>query len=203
DSVILSATSTVNATNDHGDTVSLIVPDLALNTTNEEAAARQKGFLSGYKDGWAVGEAVQHPGITNLPADDGSAFGVGFWVAMLLPACAFLCICVAVIENIGKSSRGCVRTALREHQDQQQRLANIERHRPWNTRAPTQLGTHDIELGNEEVKEEDAATSSEDEPLSMEQNTPTDSSNEHSSTEGQKAEVLWDADGEQARHSAS
>ena len=107
------------------------------------------------------------------------------------------------MEQIDKFIRGCVRTALREHQDQQGRLAIIERHRPWDTRASTRLGTHDIELGNEEVKKEDAATGSEDELLSREQNTPTDSVDEHSSTEGQKVEVLWDADGEQASHSAS
>lgn len=51
--------SIVEAYNNHGDTKSIVLPDIVINANDDVSAARQKGFLAGYKDGWAVGEGIQ------------------------------------------------------------------------------------------------------------------------------------------------
>ncbi|KAI4205350.1 MAG: hypothetical protein LQ350_000390 [Teloschistes chrysophthalmus] len=51
--------SIVEVYNDHGDTKSVVLPDIFINATDDVSTARQNGFLAGYKDGWAVGEAIQ------------------------------------------------------------------------------------------------------------------------------------------------
>ncbi|KAL8692688.1 MAG: hypothetical protein Q9218_002337 [Villophora microphyllina] len=56
--LVISA-SVIEAINDREEKKSVVLPDHIGDATNNQSTTYQRGFLAGYKDGWAVGEALQ------------------------------------------------------------------------------------------------------------------------------------------------
>lgn len=118
--------SLVDAINNQGDSRTLVVPNVATNTSNEESAARQEGFLSGYEYGWNVGcDALKCPGgyaIFGTVGDPchGSLWGSVLFVLSLVGG--FVLVMAGIAHNSGSLSADRRRTMKQRGRRQEKSL---------------------------------------------------------------------------------